>query len=288
MAAAITVLTAIYALLALGYVIVYRTSRVLNFAHGDVFMVGGYLTFTLVSALSLTPMLALPVSLVGGAIAGILTYVILMAPMAGHSVFAAVLVTIGLGTVIKGIALIAFGGQIVYPGRILGISNKPIALFGSFVLSELEIYIVISVIVVTGALIAFLRYSSLGIRMRAASEDSRLAAYRGINIHLLFALAWAIATAIAMYTSALYSFNQQVNPTLSEVALRGLAVALVGGMDSIKGTIPAALLIATLEIVTQRYVSPQASEAVPFFALVIVLLLRPWGFFGTKEVIDRV
>ncbi len=288
MAAAITVLGAIYALLALGYVIVYRTSRVLNFAHGDVFMVGGYLTFTLLSALSLTPLLALPVSLAGGAIAGILTYAILMAPMAGHSVFAAVLVTIGLGTIIKGIALMAFGGQIVYPGRVLGISNEPIALFGGLVLSELEVQIVISALAVTGALLAFLRYSSLGMRMRAASEDSRLAAYRGINIHLLFALAWAIATAIAMYTSALYSFNQQVNPTLSEVALRGLAVALVGGMDSIKGAIPAALLIATLEVVTQRYVSPQASEAVPFFALVVVLLVRPWGFFGTKEAIDRV
>jgi len=124
--------------------------------------------------------------------------------------------------------------------------------------------------------------------MRAAAEDSRLAAYRGTNIHLLFALAWGIATAIAMYTSALYSFNQQLNPNLSEVALRGLAVALVGGMDSIKGTVPAALLIAALEIVMQRYVSPQASEAVPFFALVLVLLVRPWGLFGTKEAIDRI
>jgi branched-chain amino acid transport system permease protein len=124
--------------------------------------------------------------------------------------------------------------------------------------------------------------------MRAASEDPRLAAYRGTNIHQLFALAWAIATAIAMYTSALYSFNQQLNATLSEVALRGLAVALVGGMDSVKGIVPAALLIALIEIATQRYVSPQASEAVPFFLLVIVLLVRPWGFWGTKEAIDRI
>jgi branched-chain amino acid transport system permease protein len=75
---------------------------------------------------------------------------------------------------------------------------------------------------------------------------------------------------------------------LSEVGLRGLAVALVGGMDSIKGTIPAALLIAGVEIATQRYVSAQASEAVPFFMLVVVLLARPWGFLGTKEAIDRI
>jgi branched-chain amino acid transport system permease protein len=284
----IVVLASIYALLALGYVIVYRTSRVLNFAHGDVFMVGGYLTFAMVSALSLTPMLALPTSFVGGAVVGILVYAVLMAPMAGHSVFAAVLVTIGLGIVIRGATLIGFGGQIIYPGRVLGVTNEPVTLFGGFVLTSLEIYIVASAVVLVASLLAFFRYSSVGIRMRAASEDSGLAAYRGTNIHLLFALAWGIATAIAMYTSALYSFSQQLNPTLSEVGLRGLAVALVGGMDSIKGTIPAALLIAALEIATQRYVSAQASEAVPFFMLVIVLLARPWGFLGTKEAIDRI
>jgi branched-chain amino acid transport system permease protein len=115
-----------------------------------------------------------------------------------------------------------------------------------------------------------------------------VAGYRGINIHALFALAWGIATAIAMFTGALYSLNQQVNPALSEVAIRGLAVALVGGMDSIKGVVPAALLIAALEVLTQRYVSPQASDAVPFVLLILVLLVRPWGFLGTKEAIDRI
>ena len=288
MAADILVLASIYVLLALGYVIVYRTSRVLNFAHGEVFMVGGYLVFALVTALSLTPMLALPVALAGGALTGVVIYAVLMAPMAGHSIFAAVLVTIGLGIIVKGATLIAFSGQIIYPGRVLGVSNEPITILPGFTLARLEIYIVLSVTAITAALIAFFRYSNIGIRMRAAAEDSRLAAYRGTNIHLLFALAWGIATAIAMYTSALYSFNQQLNPNLSEVALRGLAVALVGGMDSIKGTVPAALLIAALEIVMQRYVSPQASEAVPFFALVLVLLVRPWGLFGTKEAIDRI
>jgi branched-chain amino acid transport system permease protein len=288
MAADILVLASIYVLLALGYVIVYRTSRVLNFAHGELFMVGGYLMFALVSALSLTPMLALPISLAVGALAGIVIYAVLMAPMAGHSVFAAVLVTIGFGIMIKGATLIGFRGQIIYPGRVFGVDNEPIALFAGFVLSRLELYILLSVTAITAALLAFFRYSSMGIRMRAAAEDPRLAAYRGTNIHMLFALAWAISTGIAMYTSALYSFNQQLNPNLSEVALRGLAVALVGGMDSIKGTVPAALLIAALEIGMQRYVSPQASEAVPFFALVIVLLMRPWGLFGTKEAIDRI
>ena len=284
----ILVLASIYVLLALGYVVVYRTSRLLNFAHGDLFMVGGYLVFSLAAAFSLTPFTALPAALAGGAIAGVVIYLVLIAPMAGHSIFAAVLVTVGLGIIVRGLALIGYGGQIIYPGRVLGIPNAPITVVPGIVLSPLELYLVLSAIGVTLALLAFFRYSSLGMRMRAASEDPRLASFRGINIHALFALAWAIATAVAIYTSALYSFNQQVNPSLSEVALRGLAVALVGGMDSIKGVLPAAILIAALEMLTQRYISAHASEAVPFMVLVLVLLVRPWGFLGTKEAIDRI
>jgi branched-chain amino acid transport system permease protein len=284
----ILVLSSIYVLLAFGYIIVYRTSRVLNFAHGDVFMVGGYLAFTAVTALGLMPFFAFPIAAAGGALSGVLVYFVLMAPMAGHSIFAAVLVTIGLGIVIRAVTLIAFKGQIIYPGRVLGIANDSITLLGDFALTTMEISIVVSALAVTAGLLAFFRWSGLGIRMRAASLDARLAAWRGINIHALFALAWAIATTIAMYTSALYSFNQQVNPTLSEVALRGLAVALVGGMDSIAGAIPAAILVATLELATQRFISPQASEAVPFVILVLILLVRPWGLLGTKEAVDRI
>lgn len=288
MLADIVVMASIYALLAAGYVIVYRTSGVLNFAHPEVFMVGGYLAFAIIAALHVHPLMAFPLSVGLGAVAGILVYAALMAPMAGHSIFSAVLVTIGLGIVIRGATLIGFGGRIIYPGRILGIDNEPHELLPGFTLSTVDIYIVVSMVVIMGALLLFLRYSSIGMRMRAASHDPRLAAYRGINIHLLFAAAWAIATAIAMYTSALYGFAHQVNPTLSDVGLRALAVALVGGMDSFKGAIPAAFLVASLEILTQQYVSSQASEAIPFVILIVVLLVRPWGLFGTKEAIDRI
>lgn len=288
MVANVLVLASVYILIAAGFVIVYRTSHVLNFAHGDVFMVSGYLGFALVSAMALPPYWALPISAVVGLVAGIAIYFLLMAPMAGHSIFAAVLVTIALGMVIRGLSLIAFKGQVIYPGRILNIPNEPHALLPGLTLSTVEIVIVVSMVVIMAALLLFFRYSPWGIRMRAASQDPRLAAFRGINIHLVFAGAWAMATAIAMFASTLYSFNQQVSPSLSDLALRGLAVALVGGMDSLKGIVPAAVLIAAIELGVQRYGSPQAAEAIPFFILVLVLLIRPWGLFGTKEMIDRI
>lgn len=288
MLAPILVLAAIYVLLATGYVLVYRTSHVLNFAHGDVFMVGGYLGFSLITALSMPPFWALPVAVVGGVVAGVLIYVVLMAPMAGHSVFAAVLVTIALGMVIRGLALIGFKGQVIYPGRVLGIDDRPVALLSGVTMTVMEIVIVAAAALVMAGLTAFFRYSSWGIRMRAASRDPRLAAFRGIDIHLVFAASWAMATAVGMVASTLYSFTQQVGPSLTEVALRGLAVALVGGMDSLRGIVPAALIVAASELLVQRYGSPQAAEAIPFFILVLVLLVRPWGLAGTKEAIDRI
>ena len=280
--------SSIYVLVALGYVIVYRSSRVLNFAHGEIFMIGGYLTFAFLSSTGFDPIIALPFSLLMGFLIGVAVYFVLMAPMAGHPLFAAVLVTIGFGIVVRGIALMGFQGQILYPGRMLGFTEHPIKVLPGLEFTTTGFYLVVSAVCVVLALLAFFRFSSIGIRMRAASHDARLAAFRGINIHFVFALAWGISTSIAIYTSSLYSFGHQVNPHLTEVAIRGLAVALVGGMDSLKGVFPAALLVAFAEQLSQHYVSPQSADAIPFIVLLIVLMVRPWGLFGTKEAIDRI
>ncbi|MBM3570816.1 MAG: branched-chain amino acid ABC transporter permease, partial [Alphaproteobacteria bacterium] len=219
MIAAILSQAAVYIMLAAGFVIVYRTSHVLNFAHGDVFMVTGYLGFALIATLAIPPYHALPISLIGGAVAGLLVYAVLMAPMAGHSIFAAVLVTIALGMAIRGLSLVGFKGQVLYPGRILSIPDAPHTVLPGLTLTTIEILTVLSAAAVMISLTLFFRYSPWGIRMRAASQDPRLAAYRGINIHAVFAGAWALATAIAMYAGTLYSFSKQLSPSLSEVAL---------------------------------------------------------------------
>jgi len=288
MLADILVLASVYVLIAAGFVIVYRTSHVLNFAHGEVFMVGGYLGFAIAVAFAVPPVYMLPIAIVVGLGIGLLIYFLLMAPMAGHSVFAAVLLTIALGMVIRGVALIVFDGQVVYPGRVLNVENTPFELFDGIEITVMELAIIVSAAAIMAGLMLFFRYSPWGIRMRAASQDPQLASWRGINIHLVFASSWAIATSIGIYASVLYSFNQQVSPSIADIALRALAVALVGGMDSMKGIVPAALAVAAVELLVLRYVSPQAAEVIPFVFLVLVLLVRPWGLFGTKELIDRI
>ena len=288
MLADILVLLSIYALLGAGYVIVYRSSRVLNFAYPEIFMVGAYLCFTIVASLQLHAHMIFPLGIVIGIVAGVLVYLFLMAPMAGQPVFAAVLVTIGLGTILRGLVYIRFTAQSIFPGSALGVDNSTVEVFEGLSITRYGLVMaVLSLVVITGLLL-FFRYSRLGMQMRAASFDPKLAAYRGMNIHLLFALAWGISLGIGAFAGALYGMNYQIGIAISVVGIKALVVALVGGMDSLTGLIPAALIVATMEILVQRFIDPALSEVIPFIALVIILLLRPWGLLGTKEMIDRV
>ena len=288
MLADILVIASIYTLLAAGYVIVYQSSRVLNFAYAEMFMVSAYVCFTIVAAIELDPLTIFPVAVALGLIAGVLVYFVLMAPMAGHPVFAAVLVTIGLGIVLRGFVIIAYGGQILFPGRALGVDNTAVELFAGISVTRYGLVIILTAIVIMAALLAFFRYAKVGTQMRAASFDAKLAAYRGMNIHFLFAVAWGMALAIGTLAGGLYGMNYQIGAEIALVGIKALVVALVGGMDSLAGAVPAALIVAALEILVQVYVDPQLSEVIPFIVLVTILLIRPWGLMGTKEMIDRV
>ena len=288
MLADILVLLSIYALLGAGYVIVYRSSRVLNFAYPENFMVGAYLGFTIVATAQLDPHAIFPVGIVIGVVAGFLVYLFLMAPMAGQPVFAAVLVTIGLGIILRGLVYIEFTGQSIFPGSELGVDNSNVDLFDGLSITRYGLVMVVSSLAIIAGLLLFFRYSRLGMQMRAASFDPKLAAYRGMNIHLLFAIAWGMSLGIGAFAGGLYGMNYQIGIAISLVGIKALVVALVGGMDSLTGLIPAALIVAASEILVQRFIDPALSEVIPFIVLVIILLLRPWGLLGTKEMIDRV
>ena len=137
-------------------------------------------------------------------------------------------------------------------------------------------------------LFLFLRLSPLGIQMRAAGERALLASQRGIDFHRLFALAWALAALSGALAGILYSSNVRLEPSLDVLGLKAFAVALVGGLDSLGGVIPAAILVALIEVLTVRYGNPLLSDVSPFLCLLAMLLIRPWGLFGTKAELERV
>lgn len=286
--AGIVVLSSLYVLLGVGYVLVYRASRVLNLAQGDLMVVGGYALFAAVTTVSASPLVAVPLALAIGAAVGVLVYVLLMRPMAGQPVFAAVLVTVSVGILLRVAVVLVYTDQVRYPLPAMDLSNPSVRLPGGAAVSALDVLTVASATVLLGGLFAFLRLSRLGIRMRAAGERPLLAAQRGIDFHALFALSWALASFAGALAGVLYASNVRLDPSLGILGLKAFAVALVGGLDSLGGLVAGALVVATVEVLTIRHVNPLLSDVSPFLCLLVMLLVRPWGLWGTREELERV
>jgi branched-chain amino acid transport system permease protein len=286
--ASIAVLASLYTLLAVGYVLVYRASRVLNLAQGDLMVVGGYALFAAATQLSAPPATAVALAVGLSFATGLLVYALVMRRMAGHPVFAAVLVTVSIGILLRVAVVLAYTDQIRHPAQSLGFANRPVRLPGGAAVSTLDAWSVGLAALVMVGLFAFLRGSRLGIQMRAAGERPLLAAQRGINFQALFALSWALASLTGGLAGMLYASNVRLDPSVGVVGLKAFAVALVGGLDSLGGVAPAALLIAAVEVLTVRYGNPLLADVSPFICLLAMLLVRPWGIAGTREELERV
>jgi branched-chain amino acid transport system permease protein len=282
------VIASLYALLGAGYVLVYRASRVLNLAQGDLLTLGGYFLFATATAFPGAPALSVPLAAVLSLLTGVLVYAVLMRPMAGHPVFAAVLVTVSLGILLRAGIVLVFTDRLRHPLQGLGLANPPRALPGGAVVSAFDLVMVATAAVLFAGLFLFLRLSPLGIQMRAAGEHPLLASQRGINFHGVFALSWALAAFAGGLAGMVYSCNVRLEPSLDVLGLRAFAVALVGGLDSLAGVLPAALIVAAVEVLSVRYGNPLLSDVSPFLCLLVMLLLRPWGLFGTREELERV
>jgi branched-chain amino acid transport system permease protein len=220
--------------------------------------------------------------------AGGLIYLLLMRPMAGHPVFAAVLVTVSLGILLRAGVVLAYTERIRHPLQALHLTNAPHRLPLGVVLSTFDMLTVLAAVLLFAALFLFLRFSTAGIQMRAAGERALLAAQRGINFQFVFALSWALAAFAGALAGMLYANNVRLDPGLGILGLKAFAVAMVGGLDSLGGVIPGALIVAAVEVVCIRYGDPLLSDIAPFLCLLATLLLRPWGLFGTVEELERV
>lgn len=283
----IAVLAAIYALISCGYVLIYRVSRVLSLAHGELMMLGAYGLAVTASLFAGQPLVAIGVSVLLALVVGVLVYALLMRRMTGESVLAAVLTTIALGILLRGAMILVFGTQTQYPLRDLGWTNVSIPL-GSARISAAGALLVLGTAAVYGGLFVFLRKSRWGIRMRAAGQNPLLAAQRGIRLHGVYALAWGLATLTGGLAGMLIACDAGVEATLVTIGLKAFPAALVGGLDSLLGALVGSLVVAGAEVFLISYVDPLLADVVPFFVLLAMLVVRPWGLFGTREELDRV
>ena len=287
LAANIAVLAAIYALISCGYVLVYRVSRVLSLAHGELMMLGAYGLAATASLFGGHPLIAIGASAALAFAAGVAVYGCLMWRMTGESVLAAVLTTIALGILLRGAMILVFGAQTQYPLQSLGWANASVEIAGARV-SGAGLTLVLGTAAVYAALFAFLRFSRWGIRMRAAGQNPLLAAQRGIRLHGVYALAWGLATFTGGMAGMLIACDAGIEATLVTIGLKAFPAALVGGLDSLAGALVGALVIAAAEVLLIHHVSPLLADVVPFFVLLAMLVVRPWGLFGTREELDRV
>ncbi|MGA8966750.1 MAG: branched-chain amino acid ABC transporter permease [Pseudolabrys sp.] len=283
----IVVLASIYALIACGYVMIYRVSRVLNLAHGELMMLGAYLLLTTAALFSGHAAMALGAAVVLSGVVGLLVYVFLMRKMTGEMVLAAILTTVALGILIRGLVVLLWSAQQQYPAQALGVPN-PSLVIGSARISLWSAVLVLTNAAVYGGLFAFLRFGRWGIRMRAAGQNPLLAAQRGIKLHNVYAMAWSLSTLTGALAGILMALDSGLTTSLPVIGLKAFPAALVGGLDSLAGALVGALIVAAAEVLLIYYVDPLLSDVVPFLVLIAMLIVRPWGLFGTREELDRV
>ena len=208
----IAVLAAIYALIACGYVLVYRVSRVLNLAHGELMMLGAYMLMLTAAQFSAYWPAAIAAAVGLSLLTGVLVYLFLMRKMTGEMVLAAVLTTVALGVLLRGVMVLVWSAQQQYPAQALGVANTSIALPGGARISFFSALLILTTALVYGALLSFLRFGRWGIRMRAAGQSPLLAAQRGINLHAVYALAWGLSTLTGALAGILIALELGARP----------------------------------------------------------------------------
>lgn len=277
-------LGSIYAIIALGYTMVYGIAKMLNFAHGDVIMVGGYVIFVAVSNMGLPPVLSVILAMVLCTILGITIEKIAYKPLRNAASSLAVLITaIGVSYFLQNAALLIFGSNPMTFTSV--VSFQTVRLFdGRVTISGETIVTILSCIIIMAGLILFINKTKAGQAMLAVSEDKGAAQLMGINVNATISLTFAIGSALAAIAGALLcSAYPQLTPyTGSMPGIKAFVAAVFGGIGSIPGAFIGGIILGIIEILSKAYISSKLSDAIVFAVLIIVLLVKPTGILGKK------
>lgn len=281
-------LAAVYALVGVGFVIIFKSTQVLNFAQPALLLLGA-LWVTYFATVAGAPFwLAMIVAVILSAATGVLVERTTLRPMVGKPIFAVAIMTIGLNTVLTVLALAGLGIDIRPIGDPWGIK---VIRFGEYVVAHRQVAALIAAMILIVALLAFFKYTRMGLAMRAAAFDQEVALTHGVSVAAVFAMSWALSAVLAMFGGVFIGAGVGIDRTASVVALKALPVVIVGGLDSIGGALVGALIIGVAEVMTSTYQPSLApglgrnfAQVVPYLVMFIVLLVRPYGLFGTKEV----
>lgn len=275
---------AILALAALGFVLIYKATGVINFAQGEFLLVGAYMFYTAFVVLQLPLLLAVVAGVVVATIIGVLVERLILRPMVGESAISIIMVTIGLSMLLQAVVQMFYGTTPKTQPAIL--PRGSVNILGAMVPMNRLIAILIAALVLT-AFTWFFRKSRHGIAMRAVADDQQAAMTMGISVRRIFAMAWALAAVSALIAGVLLGDISAVDRNLAAFGLLVFPVVILGGLDSVPGTIVGGLIIGLLKQFTAGYLDPGLAEVVPYVVLVLILLVRPYGLFGETR-IERV
>ncbi|BAS27215.1 branched-chain amino acid ABC transporter permease [Limnochorda pilosa] len=276
-----------YALVALGIVLVYKSSGVVNFAQGGLVMLGGYVVWALLALAGLPLLAAVPLALLLMAGLGLVVERVALRPMIGQPLIMVLMLTLGLEAMLRGLAPAVWGADL--KSLPVPISDGPLIVADLF-LNRVYLFGGALTLVLFGALVLFFR-SRTGVAMKAVSDDHLASWAVGISVERMTGLSWALAGVLAVVAGLLWGRVQGVDWTLSHVLIKALAVAILGGLDSLEGAVVGGLVLGILEGVIPGYLDPLVGggtrEVVAAFVIFLTILVRPYGFRG-REVIERV
>jgi branched-chain amino acid transport system permease protein len=276
-----------YALIAIGFVIIYKCSKAFNIAQGQIVMIGGYLGYTFLVLLHMPVWAAVVASIAVAVVMGLVIERLALRPLLGKPPLAIVMMTVALAGVLDGIAIIFWGSEYVTYHDVLpeitvqlgSVSIPPSSLLG----------LIVSVVVVAILMFIF-RFTKRGLAMRATAEDEQVTRSLGIKATMVYALVWVIACVVGVLGGVLLGGVSGVSPPLSEIGLKALAVVILGGLDSVGGAIVAGVMLGVLENLAAGYLDPLMpsggglATVFPFIVMLVVLIFRPYGLFGLKRI----
>jgi branched-chain amino acid transport system permease protein len=271
----------LYVLAALGFVIIYKASNVFNFAMGEMMMFGAYLFFAMTVQLHFGWPVAVVAALAGSVLLAVTIDRVLLQPLLGQPVIVLVMVTLGVGSMIKGAAGMIWGPDIVQMPDFL--PRKPIFL-GDILIPGKLAWGFVSVGVIAAAFMAYYRFSRAGIAIRATSSDQVTAESMGINVRRIFSLTWAIAGVLAGASGIVIGSLNGITPNLGAVALNVLAVVMLAGMTSVGGVIVAGIFIGWMETLVGAYLGAAWQNFMPYLVVLLVMTVKPNGLFGEQQI----
>jgi branched-chain amino acid transport system permease protein len=278
----------LYGLIALGFVLIYKATSVLNLAMGEFMTLGAFVCFTVLTQIKAPFYLALILTLASAVVLGIIVERLILRPLIGEPVISVIMVTIGLGVILKGVMYMIWTPSFrnfpeIFPPEPLNLNFAvvPSGLWWGFVFA----------IIATIIFLLIFKFSRTGVAMRATANDQQAALSMGISVRWVFALAWCFGAMASVIGGIVIGNISGISVYMGDIGLKVLAVIILGGLDSIGGAILGGFIIGILENLTGLYIDPLigggAKDVAPFLILVLIIMIRPYGLFG-KEIIERV